>query len=153
MGTAAVELVGTPRADRGFALVDLIGGLSILLVAIGGVYGMAVQGANERRIAAQECIAFEGCRIKLEELRTLPIAALPGEDGTRFDVDVDGNGQSDLEPTADNPTGMPGLVRVTVAESSGGEAIYRVRADITWEGMTGRRTLGLETLITNRFGQ
>lgn len=141
------------RESCGFALVDLIGGLSILLIAIGGVYGMALQGANERRSSAQECLAFEACRIKLEELRATPFALLPAEDGTRFDVDIDGNGVGDLTPVPGNTSGMPGEVRVTTETSSGGETIYRVRVEVAWDGLVGTRTRALETLMTNRFGQ
>jgi Tfp pilus assembly protein PilV len=147
-------MAAPPRRDEGgFSFVELLGGMVLLLMAVAAIYRMNTYGARHRRVDDERQQAFAACRSRLEELRLLPIAALPAQSGTRFLVDVDGDGAGDLHATADNLTGLPGLVTVTTEATSGSETIHRVVVAVVWEGIAGRQTFAMTTLIADRYAQ
>ena len=121
------------------------------LIIFGATLSTAVQQSAQRQMDAETSLAIAAGESNLEELRSVDFTALPGLDGTGFDVpDARGNPGGGLRPVPGDPDGLPGEIAVTVDQSVGGATLYRVRARVRWTGARGRRTLDLETLIGNR---
>ena len=142
-----------PVSQQGFSLVELLGGMAILLLAVGGIYSLLSRGAHERQAAEEQHRAFAACRAKMEEVRAMPWAALPALDGTRFPVDVDRDGISDLTAPGGPSAPPPGLIRVSREASEATEVLHRVVISATWQGVAGQRSFSIQSLMTNRFGQ
>jgi type II secretory pathway pseudopilin PulG len=140
----------TRGGERGLTLVDLLAGLAIAMVVLGGVLTTISSTTKLRRVDDELALAFVACRTQLEELRNAPFNTLAGMHGTRFSVRVAGSAVGELRAAPGVPPDQPGLISVTVYATSGSEVVYRVRASVTWSGVSGVRTFSMETLITNR---
>lgn len=135
------------------SLLELVLGMLLLLVAIGGAYGMSTQASRQRRVDDEQRQAFVTCRSQMDALRALAPAALPAQNGRRFPVDLDGDGINDLQAVAGTPGGLTGQIRIQTVSSSGGESLYRATLTVTWLGVSGLRTFSMQSLLSNRFAQ
>jgi hypothetical protein len=136
----------------GFCLPELLVGVVVAVLGLGGALMATVAAARLRRADQELTLAFHACRKRIEELRDVPYASLVAQHGTGFAVDLDGDGHPDLRPVPSDADGLPGAVTVTVHEVSGQNTIYRVEVTVRWEGMQGVRLTSLASLIGNRRG-
>ena len=125
------------RGQRGSTLVELM---------IGAI--LAGQGGARPRGGQLELdLALNAARKKIEDLRALPIAEVPAQDGKGFAVS---GPTGSLRAKPDDADGLPGRVRVEVAESVGAETLYRITASVDWTGVSKERTFSLVSLIGDR---
>ena len=95
-------------------------------------------------------LAAIACRNNLEDLRSVGFATLPTLHGQGFDVPGVNGSPGGLRPVPGDLDGLPGEFLVIVDQTSGGETLYRVVAQVTWVGATGRRTIAFNSLFADR---
>ena len=138
------------RSDRGSAFFEILLAAVVGVVILGSVLTLTSSNGRRRQATIESSLALSAMLNSLEQVRTVPTAALPGLNGLGFDVPGTNGGPRGLSPIPNDPDGLPGQLEVTVDQSLPGANLYRVRARVAWTGVTGRRNLVLETLVGER---
>ncbi len=140
---------GTEDAG-GFALVELIAGAVVSIIALTAIVTLSLQHAKLRRVDKELSLAITACRNQLEAVRAMPIDQVPALNGTSFDVPGGAGQPHGLQPLPGDPDGLPGMLVVTVDKSSGSNVLYRVTARVDWKGVLDARSFELTTLVGAR---
>lgn len=137
--------------ESGVSMVELLTGMTIAVLLIGGAMMGVVQHQAQRRTHGERILAMSACRNALETLRAVEIADLPAYDGTGFDVPGQ-NGQAvGLTPVAGDADGLPGEITVTAhARSQTSNPLYVVTTRIRWRGATRGGEFSMCTLMGER---
>ncbi len=136
--------------EQGFSLAELMLGMVVSVLVIGATLSMASQHARHRKVNEEIHLALVACRDNLERLRTTPVTSLLSQHGVGFDVLGKNGAPAGLAPLPGDPDGLPGQFTVIEDQSTGGEAIYLVRASVVWSGSRRRQIFELETLMGPR---
>jgi prepilin-type N-terminal cleavage/methylation domain-containing protein len=139
------------HASAGFTLVELMMAVSIALLCLSGIFMTTTMATKNRQAERDRQLAMAACELRMEQLRAMTFAQLPGQNNLRFQVDLDNDSRPDLRTVAGTP--LPGVVTVTTQSSSGTLRLYRVRTSVRWQSVTGIRTVSLESFIGNRRGE
>lgn len=138
-----------PR-QRGFSMIDLVGGVVLSVIALGGVITTTIAASKLRRVDQELVLAHQACRSKIEQISDLTSAQIAAQNGTTFIVDGDADGTNDLQPQPGST--QPGSVTVTTAETDGTNTLYRVTVLVRWTGAQGARSYSMLTFKTERRG-
>ncbi len=143
---------GPHRRDAdGFSLVELMTGLVLAVLLVGGAMTGIVQHQAQRRIHGEKILAMSACRSTLETLRSVDIAALPGLDGQGFDVLGQGGQPGGLTPVQGDVDGLCGEIDVTAhPRSQANNALYIVTTTVRWQGASRGGTFSMQTLMGER---
>ena len=145
------HVVGGCRDQQaGFLLVELLFGIVVLAVAISTSVSLSLQHSRLRRMSEETNLAAIVCRNNLEDLRSVAFATLPTLDGVGFDVPGVNGSPGGLRAIPGDTDGLPGEFHVVVDQTSGGEILYRVVAEVIWVGATGRRAISFTSLFADR---
>jgi hypothetical protein len=145
------SVAGTPVRSAGFSLIDLVGGVVLAVIALGGVITTTIAASKMRRVDQELVLAHQACRSQLEAIADMTGAQIAAQHGATFAVDGDADGTNDLTP-ASGAT-QPGSVTVAVAENGGpGVVLYRVTVLVRWTGANGVRSYSMTALKTPRRG-
>ena len=147
-----VHPLGSRRADgeRGFTTVDLMVGALVAVVLIGGVLSMLVQQSHLRQTNAESALAASACMNRIEALRELHAEEIAALHGSGFDVPGPNLEPGALKCLPGDPDGLAGYLSVETDQSFGDDKLFLVQASVTWQGVTGRRTYSLKSLIGER---
>lgn len=132
--------------EAGFSMVELMIGTVLIVVGLVGIMSSTIRLHTLQRLDTEIGHAFRACRTNLEELRSVPIASLPGLDGTGFDVLGPDGVTVGLRPVPGDLDGLPGEIHVTLDQSAMGRMLYRIRAVVTWHGASNRHSVELSSL-------
>lgn len=144
--------------EAGVSMVELLTGMTISVLLIGGALMGVVQHQAQRRIHGEKILAMSACRNVLEVLRAVEINDLPAYDGAGFDVPGQ-NGQvttvagqtAGLTVLAGDADGLPGELSVVAhARSQPSNPLYVVTARIRWRGATRGGDFSMCTLMGER---
>jgi len=135
-----------PGGEAGFTLVELLMGTVLMVVGLVGVMSSTIRLHGLQRLDTEIDQAFQACRTNLEELRAVPITALPGYDGRGFAVPGPDGVTPILRAVPGDADGLPGEIHVTVDQSAAGYVLYKIRVVVTWRGASDRHTVELSTL-------
>ena len=135
-----------PSDEGGFTLVELLMGTVLMVVGLVGVMSSTIRLHGLQRLDTEIDQAFQACRTNLEELRAVPITALPGYDGRGFAVPGPDGVTPILRAVPGDADGLPGEIHVTVDQSAAGYVLYKIRVVVTWRGASDRHTVELSTL-------
>ena len=139
-----------PAPAAGFSLIDLVGGVVLAVIALGGVITTTIAASKLRRVDQELVLAHQACRSQLEAIADMTGAQMAAQHGATFAVDGDADGTNDLTPAAGT---LPGSVTIAVAESDvAGNVLYRITVLVRWTGANGVRTYSLTALKTPRRG-
>ncbi len=137
--------------ESGFSLVELMTGLMLAVLLIGGALTGIVQHQGQRRIHGEKILAMSACRSTIETLRSVDIADLPGFDGQGFDVLGQGGQPGGLAPVPGDVDGLCGEIAVTPhARSQPNNALYVVTVTARWRGAARGGTFAMQTLMGER---
>jgi hypothetical protein len=134
----------------GSSLVELMIGMTLMVIGLLATTSLGVQAARMRQIDEQLAAAAAACRTNLEELRGMPIAMLPGLDGTGFDVPAADGSPLGLRAVDGDSDGLTGEIHVTVEQSNAVATLYRVLLRVRWIGPVGAEDFELTTLVGDR---
>jgi type II secretory pathway pseudopilin PulG len=135
-----------PGDEAGFTLVELLMGTVLMVVGLVGVMSSTIRLHGLQRLDTEIDQAFQACRSNLEELRAVPIAALPGYNNRGFAVPGPDGVTPILRAVPGDADGLPGEIHVTVDQSAAGFVLYKIRTVVTWRGASDRHTVELSTL-------
>jgi type II secretory pathway pseudopilin PulG len=136
-----------PRdGEAGFSIVELMLGTVLIVVGLVGLMTSCIRLHRLQQLDTEIGQAMRACRTNIEELRTAPIAALPGYDGRSFVVPGPDGTSAGLHAVAGDADGVPGEIHVTLDQSAAGRNLYRIRTVVRWQGAAGDHTVDLATL-------
>lgn len=121
-------------AQAGLTLLEVVVGLSILLVGTLGFVAALVTSLKAGAVLRQHTTALAAAQQRLEELQALPRATLLLRHDVSFAVDG-------LEPAA--PGGDVGSISIDATEPP----LVRIEVTLTWRGPYGTEQLSLDTTV------
>lgn len=153
--TTATDLdtqrTGPPPRQSGVSLVELLTGMVIAVLLIGGAMTGVAQHQAQRRTHGELILAMSACRNTLETLRDVDMATLPSFDGQGFEVPGQNGQTTGLTPLEGDADGLPGELTVTAhARSQVNNALYIVTARVRWRGATRGGDFSMQTLMGER---
>ena len=138
------------HGEAGFTLLELLIGALCVVLALGAVISATLQISNVRKVDEDLNLAYIACMSNLEDLRSIPYTDLPAMNGIGFDVPGLNGSAGGLTPVPGDPDGLTGLFTVTVDKTGGGATLYRVVAQVEWNGSAGRQEFRLESFMGER---
>lgn len=151
--SAAHEVCADRIRDReaGVSLVELLTGMTIAVLLIGGAMMGVVQHQSQRRIHGEKILAMSACRNVLETLRAVEIADLPGYHGTGFTIPGQNGQNVGLTPADGDVDGLPGEITVEAhSRSQLNNPLYIVTTRVRWRGVTSGGNFTMCTLMGER---
>jgi hypothetical protein len=141
---------GKGRNESGVSLVEIMMGAACVVIFLGATLGLVNQHSHQRQLNREIALAANAAGDKIESLRNLDFTLMPAQNGTGFDVPSENGGPHGLNVVPGDADGLCGSLTVTVAQSLGTYVLYRVTAQIAWQGVSGVRTFSLQTLMGRR---
>lgn len=132
--------------------MELTIAIAAAVTIVSAVLTATVRHSNHRQSNQERELASLAALDTLERVRSVPFSALPGMDGTGFDV-LDPNGNpGGLRPVDGDLDGLPGqlIVRPEPGGTIGSETIYRVIAVVEWAGIRDRNRIEFGQLMVER---
>lgn len=129
------KVEGTVLPEKGFTIIELMVALTILAVAMMGAESVILTIVRNRVTAHKVSIATDLCQTKIEELKSLGYNAVV----------------NCLEPNIDERGSSGGVFNRTVTVSPG-PVLNRTKAvlvSVTWNDLTGTRTVSLRTIVAD----
>lgn len=142
---------GTAPRQSGVSLVELLTGMVIAVLLIGGAMTGVAQHQAQRRMHGELILAMSACRNTLETLRDADMATLPTLNGQGFEIPGQNGQTTGLTPIEGDADGLPGQLTVTAhARSQVNNALYVVTARVRWRGATRGGDFSMQTLMGER---
>lgn len=137
--------------EAGVSMVELLTGMTIAVLLIGGAMMGVVQHQSQRRMHGEKILAMSACRNVLETLRSVEIADLPGYNGTGFAIPGQNGQNVGLTPVDGDADGLPGEITVTAhSRSQLNNPLYVVTTLVRWRGVTSGGHFSMCTLMGER---
>jgi len=144
-------MVETQQTNQeGLSLIEVMLGAVVVMVFVGALLTLTTRQGLHRKLNQESSLATTAALDTLEEIRNQDFSTLPSLHGTGFDVIGVNGDPGGLTPQNGDSDGLPGEIRVSVDSSSSGEVLYRVEAVVSWYGVSGNRTLKVDTLVSER---
>ncbi len=138
------------KSQEGSSLIEVMVATIVSLVLIGAVLSTVIQQGHQRQVTAESSLALSAALNGLEQLRTKTEAELTATHNTGFDVPGSNGNPGGLTVVPGDADGLPGQFTVVLDQSSGGVNLYLVVATVSWTGVSGRRTVRLQSLMGER---
>lgn len=139
--------------ERGSSLIEVVLATVLVVVFVGALLTFTTRQGSHRQTNQETSLALSAALDNIERVRTVSATVLPTLNGAGFDVPGVTGAAGGLTAVPGDPDGLPGQLEVVTDPANpplGGAAIYRVAAVVTWKGVSGVRSLRLESLVTER---
>ena len=124
------------RSQRGMSILETTVASVILAVGIVSLTSVAATRARLHQSGVMKAAALRSLEAQVAVIESTAFAALPGLNGTPFDVDAS------VQPTGGGMNGPPPAGLISVSAPTGNAAqLLEVTLTMSWRGMNGTRTM------------